>query len=138
MAVHPGSLRVAARRTATQFMWDVAIYWAASLELRSVIQGRWRPMATRRAARSSPTMRYATCSTSCFVSRTRSPRKNAPTPADTALEHTIRHRVLRYFHRHGLLERHVTHDMLTWRASGCLFRESKRDQLTGDTVGAGW
>ena len=24
------------------------------------------------------------------------------------LQHTIRHRVLRYFHRQGLLERHVT------------------------------
>ena len=26
--------------------------------------------------------------------------------------------MLRYFHHHGLLERHVTDDMLTWRASG--------------------
>ncbi len=26
--------------------------------------------------------------------------------------------MLRYFHRHGLLERHVTDDMLTWQASG--------------------
>jgi len=34
------------------------------------------------------------------------------------LQHTIRHRVLRYFHREGLLERHVTDDMLTWQASG--------------------
>ena len=34
------------------------------------------------------------------------------------LQHTVRHRVLRYFHRHGLLERHVTDDMLTWQASG--------------------
>ena len=34
------------------------------------------------------------------------------------LQHTIRHRVLRYFHRQGLLERHVTDDMLTWQASG--------------------
>ncbi len=34
------------------------------------------------------------------------------------LQHTIRHRVLRYFHRHGLLERHVTDDMLTWQAAG--------------------
>ena len=34
------------------------------------------------------------------------------------LQHTIRHRVLRYFHCHGLLERHVTDDMLTWQASG--------------------
>ena len=33
------------------------------------------------------------------------------------LQHTIRHRVLRYFHCHGLLERHVTDDMLTWQAS---------------------
>ncbi len=24
------------------------------------------------------------------------------------LQHSVRHRVLRYFHRHGLLERHVT------------------------------
>ena len=31
------------------------------------------------------------------------------------LQHTIRHRVLRYFHRRGLLERHVTDDMLTWQ-----------------------
>ena len=31
------------------------------------------------------------------------------------LQHTVRHRVLRYFPRHGLLERHVTDDMLTWR-----------------------
>ena len=53
MVVHPGSRRVAARRTVTQFLQDVAIYWAASLELRSVIQGRWRPMATRRATRYS-------------------------------------------------------------------------------------
>ena len=30
----------------------------------------------------------------------------------------MRHRVLRYFYRHGLLERHVTDDMLTWQASG--------------------
>ncbi len=28
------------------------------------------------------------------------------------------YRVLRYFHRHGLLERHGTDDMLTWQASG--------------------
>jgi len=34
------------------------------------------------------------------------------------LQHTVRHRVLRYFYRHGLLERHVTDDMLTWQASG--------------------
>ena len=34
------------------------------------------------------------------------------------LQHTVRYRVLRYFHRHGLLERHVTDDMLTWQASG--------------------
>ena len=34
------------------------------------------------------------------------------------LQHTVRHRVLRYFHRHSLLERHVTDDMLTWQASG--------------------
>ena len=34
------------------------------------------------------------------------------------LQHTVRHRVLRYFHRQGLLERHVTDDMLTWQASG--------------------
>ena len=34
------------------------------------------------------------------------------------LRQTVRHRVLRYFHRHGLLERHVTDDMLTWQASG--------------------
>ena len=34
------------------------------------------------------------------------------------LQHTVRHRVLRYFHRHGWLERHVTDDMLTWQASG--------------------
>ena len=34
------------------------------------------------------------------------------------LQHTIGHRVLRYFHRQGLLERHVTDDMLTWQASG--------------------
>ncbi len=34
------------------------------------------------------------------------------------LQRTVRHRVLRYFHRHGLLERHVTDDMLTWQASG--------------------
>jgi len=34
------------------------------------------------------------------------------------LQHTVRHRVLRYFHRHGLLDRHVTEDMLTWQASG--------------------
>ena len=34
------------------------------------------------------------------------------------LPHTVRHRVLRYFHRQGLLERHVTDDMLTWQASG--------------------
>ena len=34
------------------------------------------------------------------------------------LQHTVRHRVLRYFHRHGLLERHVTDDMVTWQASG--------------------
>jgi hypothetical protein len=41
------------------------------------------------------------------------------TPSDwDPLQHTVRHRVLRYFHRHGLLERHVTDDMLTWQASG--------------------
>ena len=34
------------------------------------------------------------------------------------LQHTVRHRVLRYFHSHGLLERHVTDDMLTWQAAG--------------------
>ncbi len=34
------------------------------------------------------------------------------------LQQTVRHRVLRYFHCHGLLERHVTDDMLTWQASG--------------------
>ena len=34
------------------------------------------------------------------------------------LQQTVRHRVLRYFDRHGLLERHVTDDMLTWQASG--------------------
>ena len=34
------------------------------------------------------------------------------------LRQTVRHRMLRYFHRHGLLERHVTDDMLTWQASG--------------------
>ncbi len=34
------------------------------------------------------------------------------------LQHTVRHRVLRYFHRCGLPERHVTDDMLTWQASG--------------------
>ena len=34
------------------------------------------------------------------------------------LQHTVRYRVLRYFHPHGLLERHVTDDMLTWQASG--------------------
>ncbi len=34
------------------------------------------------------------------------------------LQHTLRHRVLGYFHRRGLLERHVTDDMLTWQASG--------------------
>ena len=34
------------------------------------------------------------------------------------LQHTIRHRVLRYFHRQGLLERHGTDGMLTWQASG--------------------
>ena len=34
------------------------------------------------------------------------------------LQQTVRHRVLRYFHRHGLLERHVTDDMLSWQASG--------------------
>ena len=41
------------------------------------------------------------------------------TPADwEQLQQTVRHRILRYFHRHGLLERHVTDDMLTWQASG--------------------
>ena len=34
------------------------------------------------------------------------------------MQQTVRHRVLRYFHRHGLLERHVTEDMLTWQVSG--------------------
>ena len=34
------------------------------------------------------------------------------------LQQTVRHRVLRYFHCHGLLERHVTDDMLNWQASG--------------------
>ena len=34
------------------------------------------------------------------------------------LQQTVRHRVLRYFHRQGLLERHVTDDMLMWQASG--------------------
>ena len=34
------------------------------------------------------------------------------------LQHTVGHRVLRYFHRHGLLERYVTEDMRTWQASG--------------------
>jgi hypothetical protein len=34
------------------------------------------------------------------------------------LQDTVRHRVLRYFQRHGLLERHVTDDILTWQASG--------------------
>jgi len=34
------------------------------------------------------------------------------------LQQIVRHRVLRYFHRRGLLERHVTDDMLTWQASG--------------------
>ena len=33
------------------------------------------------------------------------------------LRQTARHRVLGYFHRQGLLERHVTDDMLTWQAS---------------------
>ena len=30
------------------------------------------------------------------------------------LQHIVRHRVLRYFRRQGLLARHVTDDMLTW------------------------
>ena len=34
------------------------------------------------------------------------------------IQHTVRHRVLRYFHCHGLLAEHVTDDMLTWQASG--------------------
>ncbi|GMR14009.1 MAG: hypothetical protein BMS9Abin29_2237 [Gemmatimonadota bacterium] len=34
------------------------------------------------------------------------------------LQETVRHRVLRYFYRHSLLERHVTDDMLTWQAFG--------------------
>ena len=34
------------------------------------------------------------------------------------MQQTVRHRVLRYFHRHGLLEHHVTEDMRTWQASG--------------------
>ncbi len=34
------------------------------------------------------------------------------------LQQTVRHRVLPYFHRHGLLERHVTDDRLSWQASG--------------------
>ncbi len=32
------------------------------------------------------------------------------------LQHTIRHRVLRYFHREGLLERHVTKDRVVLAA----------------------
>ena len=34
------------------------------------------------------------------------------------MQQTVRHRVLRYFHRHGPLERHVTEDMRSWQASG--------------------
>jgi hypothetical protein len=41
------------------------------------------------------------------------------TPSDwQQLQQTVRQRVLRYFHRHGLLERHVTDDMRSWQASG--------------------
>ena len=40
------------------------------------------------------------------------------------LQHIVRHRVLRYFDRCGLLERHVTDDMLTWQASAHYFKPS--------------
>ncbi len=33
------------------------------------------------------------------------------------MQQAVRHRVLRYFHRHGPLERHVTHDIITRQAS---------------------
>ena len=36
----------------------------------------------------------------------------------SGLQQSVRHRVLRYFRRHGLLERHVTDDMLSWQAAG--------------------
>lgn len=43
----------------------------------------------------------------------------ALTRADVdALTETVRRRILRYFRRHGILEPHVTDDMLTWQGTG--------------------
>jgi hypothetical protein len=43
----------------------------------------------------------------------------ALTEADIeALTRTLQRRILRYFHRHDILERHVTDDMSTWQGTG--------------------
>jgi hypothetical protein len=44
---------------------------------------------------------------------------SALTDADIeALTRTLQRRILRYFHRHDILERHVTDDMRTWQGTG--------------------
>ena len=54
----------------------------------------------------------------CFLTRTSFHEATHLTASDWGeLQHTVRHQVLRYFRRHGLLKRHVTDDRPLLRAA---------------------
>ena len=88
------------------------------LEYLTIFTAGWSSLVARRAhnpkvAGSNPapaTLKHAAFGRRLYVHLTASDWDQ--------LQQTVRHRVLRYFHCHGLLERHVTDDMLTWQAAG--------------------